>query len=113
MAATLPMLLPGKSIPQPPKNPHLEWTPQKYRSAPQPPPQDDGKVEEQELASQRQMLDGKLIKKTRPRRTVDYNGGMGRWALVSLIFACTQTDGEHISRASYANYVQIPSMYHI
>ncbi|KNZ79943.1 Polyadenylation factor subunit 2 [Termitomyces sp. J132] len=28
------------------------------------------------------MLDGKLIKKTRPRRTVDYNGGMGRWTLL-------------------------------
>lgn len=86
MATALPVLLPGKAIPQPPRNPHLEWTPQKFRTGPQPPPMDDGKVQEQELASQRQMLDGKLIKKTRPRRTVDYNGGMGRWALVSPIF---------------------------
>jgi hypothetical protein len=37
---------------------------------------------EAELANARQMIDGKLIKKTRPRRTVDYNGGMGRWLLV-------------------------------
>ncbi|TRM59843.1 hypothetical protein BD626DRAFT_506592 [Schizophyllum amplum] len=27
------------------------------------------------------MLDGKMLKKTRPRRTVDFNGGMGRWNL--------------------------------
>ncbi|EKM83138.1 hypothetical protein AGABI1DRAFT_111633 [Agaricus bisporus var. burnettii JB137-S8] len=31
------------------------------------------------------MIDGKLIKKTRPRRTVDYNGGMGRWALLRTL----------------------------
>ena len=40
-------------------------------------------MQEQELANARQVMDGKMIKKTRPRRTVDYNGGMGRWVLVS------------------------------
>ncbi|KAF8481418.1 WD40-repeat-containing domain protein [Gautieria morchelliformis] len=34
------------------------------------------------MAAQRQLMDGKALKKTRPRRTVDYAGGMGRWALV-------------------------------
>ncbi|KAG6896846.1 hypothetical protein C0992_005684 [Termitomyces sp. T32_za158] len=81
----LPVLLPKGCIPQESGVPHLEWKPSKYRSAPQPPPQDDGKLQELELASARQMLDGKLIKKTRPRRTVDYNGGMGRWALHTRI----------------------------
>lgn len=37
----------------------------------------------QELeANARQFADGKPVKKTRPRRTVDYNGGLGRWTLV-------------------------------
>ncbi|KAG6820470.1 hypothetical protein H0H93_016765 [Arthromyces matolae] len=81
--STLPVLLPKQYIPQESAVSHLEWKPSRYRSAPQPPPQDDGKLQEIELANARQMLDGKLIKKTRPRRTVDYNGGMGRWALVS------------------------------
>ncbi|KAG6839957.1 hypothetical protein C0991_010041 [Blastosporella zonata] len=79
MSTPLPILLPSSNTPS---LSHLEWRPQKFRSAPQPPPQDDGKLQELELASARQMLDGKLIKKTRPRRTVDYNGGMGRWALL-------------------------------
>jgi hypothetical protein len=30
----------------------------------------------------KQGLDGKPFKKVRPRRTVDYMGGMGRYALV-------------------------------
>ncbi|KAF8165210.1 quinon protein alcohol dehydrogenase-like superfamily [Crassisporium funariophilum] len=80
--ATLPVLLPLNVIPRSSPTPHLEWKPQKYMSEPQPPPQDDGKVMEQELANARQMMDGKIIKKTRPRRTVDYNGSMGRWALL-------------------------------
>lgn len=83
MATALPVLLPEKASFPPPTISHLEWTPQKYRTAPQPPPVDDGKLQELELANARQVIDGKLIKKTRPRRTVDYNGGMGRWALVS------------------------------
>ncbi|KAG5653956.1 hypothetical protein H0H81_009073 [Sphagnurus paluster] len=82
MTAALPVLLPQASTPKEPTPSHLEWKPQRYRTAPQPPPQDDGKTQELEMANARQMLDGKLIKKTRPRRTVDYNGGMGRWALL-------------------------------
>jgi polyadenylation factor subunit 2 len=79
MATTLPVLLPDRARPSSTTN--LEWTPTKYRSAPQPPPTDEGKIPDNDP---RQLLDGKLIKKTRPRRTVDYNGGMGRWALVRL-----------------------------
>jgi len=83
MATTsLPVLLPATAIPQLGSTSHLEWWPKKYRSAPQPPPQDDARNQEIELANARQMLDGKVIKKTRPRRTVDYNGEMGRWTLV-------------------------------
>ncbi|KAH9483622.1 Polyadenylation factor subunit 2 [Psilocybe cubensis] len=79
---TLPILLPGYAIPKSISTPHLDWKPRRYLSEPQPPPQDEGKLLEQELANARQMIDGKIIKKTRPRRTVDYNGGMGRWALL-------------------------------
>ncbi|GLB35528.1 putative anaphase-promoting complex subunit 4 WD40 domain [Lyophyllum shimeji] len=82
MTTGLPVLLPPGAIPKEPGTSHLEWQPRRYLTAPQPPPQDDGKIQELELASARQMLDGKLIKKTRPRRTVDYNGGMGRWVLL-------------------------------
>lgn len=35
----------------------------------------------------RQLMDGKTVKKVRPRRTVDYGGPMGRWALVSTLAA--------------------------
>lgn len=87
MAATLPILLPEKAIPRPTSTVNLEWTPTKYRSAPQPPPTDDIKFQDGDA---RQMLDGKLIKKTRPRRTVDYNGGMGRWALVRFVIVDSQ-----------------------
>ena len=81
--SNLPILLPASVIPKPSPSLYHEWKPQRYLSEPQPPPQDDGKLIEQEMANARQMLDGKIIKKTRPRRTVDYNGTLGRWALVS------------------------------
>ena len=84
--SSLPVLLPANAIPRSSSVAHVEWKPKRYLSAPQPPPQDDGKVLEQELANARQMIDGKIIKKTRPRRTVDYNGGMGRWALVRVVY---------------------------
>lgn len=83
--SSLPILLPTSVIPKPSPSLYHEWKPQRYLSEPQPPPQDDGKVIEQEMANARQMLDGKVIKKTRPRRTVDYNGTLGRWALVSSL----------------------------
>ncbi|PPQ66041.1 hypothetical protein CVT26_010797 [Gymnopilus dilepis] len=75
----LPLLLPSSVIPQPSVIPHLEWKPTKYLSEPQPPPQDTGQIPEG------QVIDGKIIKKTRPRRTVDYNGGVGRWALLKKL----------------------------
>ncbi|KZT11127.1 WD40 repeat-like protein [Laetiporus sulphureus 93-53] len=34
------------------------------------------------MAMARQLMDGKPVKKVRPRRTVDYSGPMGRWALL-------------------------------
>ncbi|KIK68529.1 hypothetical protein GYMLUDRAFT_237569 [Collybiopsis luxurians FD-317 M1] len=77
-----PVLLPSNALPQKHTIPHIEWTPQKYRNPPQPPPVDDSRAQEQELAYARQFMDGKLIKKTRPRRTVDFNGGMGRWNML-------------------------------
>ncbi|PPQ67555.1 hypothetical protein CVT24_002835 [Panaeolus cyanescens] len=80
--AGLPVLLPANALPKKPLYPDLEWKPTKYLSEPQPPPQDEGKLVEQELANARLMIDGKLIKKTRPRRTVDYNGPYGRWVLL-------------------------------
>lgn len=43
---------------------------------------DDARVLEQEMAAARQLQDGKAVKKTRPRRTVDFNAGMGRWNLL-------------------------------
>lgn len=86
MSSSLPLLLPQKAIPTPNSASHLEWTPKKYLSEPQPPPMDDVKLQELEMAAARQMMDGKIVKKTRPRRTVDYNGGLGRWALVCLLY---------------------------
>lgn len=83
--SSLPILLPASVIPKSSPSQYHEWKPQRYLSEPQPPPQDDGKVIEQEMANARQMLDGKIVKKTRPRRTVDYNGTLGRWALVSSL----------------------------
>ena len=87
MATALPVLLPDKAIPLAPSMANLEWKPTKYLSVPQPPPTDEGKFQDIDA---RQMLDGKLVKKTRPRRTVDYNGGMGRWALVRLVIVDLQ-----------------------
>ena len=81
MATGVPVLLPPNSLPRP-SHSSSEWTPKRFLTAPQPPPVDDAKVVEQELAAARQLADGKSVKKTRPRRTVDFNGGMGRWALV-------------------------------
>ncbi|KAF5349681.1 hypothetical protein D9756_009013 [Leucocoprinus leucothites] len=85
MASSLPLLLPQKAVSRPQSTPHLEWKPKRYLSDPQPPPQDESKLQEEALANARLMIDGKLIKKTRPRRTVDYNGGMGRWSLLKRL----------------------------
>jgi len=82
--ATLPLLLPAsvlgvKSEPDP-----QEWKPSKHLQVPQPPPMDDSKQHDQEMAAARQLIDGKAFKKVRPRRTVDYFAGVGRWTLVSF-----------------------------
>ena len=84
MSATsaLPLLLPPQHTKT---NSYPEWKPQRYLQPPQPPVVDDQRIQDLELAVQRQLLDGKALKKTRPRRTVDYAGGMGRWALVRYI----------------------------
>ena len=76
----IPVLLPPESTS---RVSQIGWTPKRFLMPPQPPPIDDARVLEQELAAARQLIDGKAVKKTRPRRTVDYNGGMGRWVLVS------------------------------
>jgi polyadenylation factor subunit 2 len=85
----LPLLLPN----QPAKTTNSStWEPQRHLQPPQAPVVDDQRIHDLELAVQRQLLDGKALKKTRPRRTVDYSGGMGRWALVcpmpELIQSC-------------------------
>lgn len=82
---SLPLLLPTQTLSSQKANSKVkEWAPSKYLQAPQPPPIDDAKLQDLEMAAARQMMDGKAMKKTRPRRTVDYGGPMGRWALVRL-----------------------------
>ena len=97
----LPVLLPSSVLPQSQSRsnvhipPHKSWQPKNYLSSPQPPPQDENAISKlAELQSSLgagagsgagvnpALLDGKILKKTRPRRTVDYNGGLGRLMLV-------------------------------
>lgn len=81
MAATaaLPVLLPSWSVPQQDEG-KLGWKPQRNPEIPNPPPPEDPRALEMDMA--RQLADGKPVKKVRPRRTVDYGGAMGRWTLV-------------------------------
>ncbi|KAJ7221550.1 WD40-repeat-containing domain protein [Mycena pura] len=79
---SVPDLLPPNAIPRLPSVPHLEWTPSRYLSEPQPPPVDEATRMQELEAAARAFADGRPIKKTRPRRTVDYNGGLGRWILL-------------------------------
>ncbi|CAK5281009.1 unnamed protein product [Mycena citricolor] len=81
-AASPPLLLPSRAIPRPARVPHIEWKPSKYLDEPQPPPIDDATRMQELEANARQLAEGKPVKKTRPRRTVDYNGGLGRWTLL-------------------------------
>ena len=108
MAAGVPVLLPSNSLPRP-SHPTLEWTPKRYLTGPQPPPVDDAKILEQELAAARQLADGKSVKKTRPRRTVDFNGGLGRWALVRTPH--THHDLAQLTLPSCGNTAPIRHMY--
>ena len=79
--AALPLLLPTSVLVKESESDPHEWKPSKYRQAPQPPPTDDSK-HDLEMAAARQLIDGKAFKKVRPRRTVDYFAGVGRWTLV-------------------------------
>ncbi|KAH9948151.1 WD40-repeat-containing domain protein [Amylocystis lapponica] len=81
VATPLPVLLPQRSIPRA-ESAHCEWTPTRDRSVPNGPPGDEARTQDQEMAIARQLMDGKTVKKVRPRRTVDCSGGMGRWALL-------------------------------
>lgn len=73
---------------------------------------DDAKLQEAEMAAARQMMDGKLVKKTRPRRTVDYTGGVGRWGLVSYHqYHISSSIMHNVYPHSYENSVQIQHMY--
>ncbi|KAH8100286.1 WD40-repeat-containing domain protein [Cristinia sonorae] len=77
----LPVLLPSSSIPSS-KASQLEWKPTRDYDIPVPPPPEDARTHDQEMAMARQAMDGKVVKKVRPRRTVDYGGPLGRWALL-------------------------------
>jgi len=58
------------------------WSPSKHMLPPEPPPPPPEMPISQEMAAA-QGIDGKLLlKKTKPRRTVDYFGPMGRWLYV-------------------------------
>ena len=50
--------------------------PQRYLYSPQPPAVDDRHINDLEIAVQRQLFDGKALKKT-PPRSVDYAGWNG------------------------------------
>src|SRR5882762_1647085 len=112
MSSPLPLLLPQKTIPTTGDASHLEWTPRKYLSEPQPPPMDDMRAQEMEMAAARQMMDGKIVKKTRPRRTVDYNGGLGRWGLVCIYHSCMLLLSLIYTRSSCVNCGKILYMCH-
>ena len=87
-AAALPVLLPTRSLPAQDAG-SVGWKPKRNLEIPNPPPPEDPKALEMDMA--RQLADGKPVKKIRPRRTVDYGGAMGRWSLVSCLcykFGC-------------------------
>ena len=81
--AMLPLLLPASVLGAKSESDPQEWKPSKHLQIPQPPPTDDTKQHDLEMAAARQLIDGKAFKKVRPRRTVDYFAGVGRWTLVS------------------------------
>ena len=106
--SVLPLLLPTQHTKTTSSH---EWEPRRYLQPPQPPIIDDQRIQDLELAVQRQLLDGKALKKTRPRRTVDYAGGMGRWALVCCISFYLDSVSDPLS--SFARCNQIHDMYPI
>ena len=80
-SAPLPVLLPRNAVPKQEISPS-EWKPKRSPTELMPVPAEE-RTHDQEMAMARQAMDGKVVKKVRPRRTVDYGGPMGRWALVS------------------------------
>lgn len=73
------LLIPAKQLLDVPDD---VWFPSKHRLPPEPPPPPPEMPISQEMAAA-QGIDGKLLlKKTKPRRTVDYFGPMGRWLYV-------------------------------
>ncbi|KZT24057.1 WD40 repeat-like protein [Neolentinus lepideus HHB14362 ss-1] len=76
----LPILLPSNVLAS--TSGADEWKPRRYLSAPQPPPAEDARYVDPDMTAARHGAEGKALKKIRPRRTVDYGGGMGRWALM-------------------------------
>ena len=81
---TLPLLLPASVLGAKSESDPQEWKPSRYLQAPLPPPKDDTKQHDLEMAAARQLIDGKAFKKVRPRRTIDYFAGVGRWTLASF-----------------------------
>ena len=81
MGDALPLLLPPSAIPRASTS---GWQPKQHLSLPQPPAPDEQK-QDLTAAVAKQLLDGKLLKKNRPRRTVDYGGSMGRWITVRIL----------------------------
>ena len=82
-AATLPVLLPQSVLRTESEAGPSEWKPKKYLQHPTPPPPDENRLD-MEAAVARGQVDAKALKKLRPRRTVDYAGGMGQWNLVCI-----------------------------
>lgn len=83
MLDTLPILLPPSAHPRQPAS-DSDWRPTRHLQPPQPPPPDEHRQDIARAAA-RELVDGKALKKTRPRRTVDYGGSMGRWILVCAL----------------------------
>lgn len=81
VSSPLPVLLPQNVVPKSELTPY-EWKPKRSPTDLMPVPAEE-RTHDQEMAMARQAMDGKVVKKVRPRRTVDYGGPMGRWALVS------------------------------
>jgi polyadenylation factor subunit 2 len=81
MTDSLPILLPPSSLSN---DLHETWTPTKHLEPPHYVPSEESLRQEQAIAVAKTLMDGKALKKTRPRRTVDYGGSMGRWILVRL-----------------------------
>lgn len=77
----IPLLLPKSDIPI--QHPGA-WKATKYLKPPEPQLQDDSRVLEMEAAALKQGIDTRPFKKVRPRRTVDYMGGIGRWNMVCI-----------------------------